>query len=258
MKKVLISLCSSLIFFLFQVQPGLCWGSAVHAYVADHVGKKAPLLNVNEVYGAMAPDVFNTMFDNPALQQTLIIGTHYESTRVWEAAKFPTGKALAFGFVSHNELFGADHTAHLALEPDYPEGYVIAKAKLLAPTVQYALGQNGITITDPNVLMTISHTLTEFGLDVLLKNADPQIGHMITTAALLRSPEMPLLLAQAYGSSLGGNPASSEIHSAHGTGVSQEHGSLWSGIDAGRRDLRATAGATIGSNVIPIPGTLSN
>ena len=204
MKKVLISLCSSLTFFLLQVQPGLCWGSAVHAYVADHLGKKIPLLNLNEVYGAMAPDVFNYMFDNPALQQTLVMGTHYESTKVWEAAKFPTGKALAFGFVSHNELFGADHTAHLSLEPDYPEGYVIAKARLLMPTVQYVLDQNGITITDQDILLTISHTMTEFGLDVLLKNADPQIGHKITTAALLRSPEMPLLMAQAYGSSLGG------------------------------------------------------
>jgi hypothetical protein len=203
MKRVLISLCSTLTLFFFQVQPGLCWGSAVHAYIADHLGKKAPLLNLNEVYGAVAPDVFNYMFDNPALQQTLVMGTHYQSTLVWDAARFPTGKALAFGFVSHNELFGADHTAHLYLS-GYPDGYVIVKAKLLVPAVQYVLGQNGIAITDPDVLLTVCHTFTEFGLDVLLKKVDPQIGRKITMAALLRSPEMPFLLAQAYGSSLGG------------------------------------------------------
>ena len=75
MKRALISLCSTLTLFFFQVQSGFCWGSAVHAYIADHLGKKAPLLNLNEVYGAMAPDVFNYMFDNPALQQTLVMGT---------------------------------------------------------------------------------------------------------------------------------------------------------------------------------------
>ncbi|HVN82757.1 MAG TPA: hypothetical protein VMW38_27490 [Terriglobia bacterium] len=206
MKKVLISLCSSLMFFLFQVQPGLCWGSAVHAYVADHLGKKIPLLNVNEVYGAMAPDVFNYMFDNPALQQTLVMGTHYESTKVWEAAKFPTGKALAFGFVCHNELFGADHTAHLALVPGYPNGYVIEKATILRDKPTPALGggsfgliltQNGIT--DPDVQLTICHTLTEFGLDVMMKRVDPRIGQKMASAALLRSSEMPLLLVKAYG-----------------------------------------------------------
>ena len=79
---------------------------------------------------------------------------------------------------------------------------MIEKAKLLVPTIQYVLGQNAITITDPDVLLTVCHTFTEFGLDVMLKKVDPQIGRKITTAALLRSPEMPLLMAQAYGSSL--------------------------------------------------------
>jgi hypothetical protein len=206
--------------FFFQVQPGLSWGSAIHAYIADHIGKKMPLGNLNEIYGAMAPDVFNYMFDNPALQQTLVYGTHYQSTLVWDAARFPTGKALAFGFVSHNELFGADHTAHLNL-PDYPNGYVIAKATILRDTPSTSLGgasfsyiltKNGIG--DLDIQLTICHTLTEFGLDVMMKKVDPKIGQKVAAAALLRSPEMPLLLIKAYGDAFPDKAAATQVISA--------------------------------------------
>jgi len=47
------------------------WGSAVHAYIDDHIGKKAPVRNLNEVYGAMAPDTFNFLFSNFAMLQYL-------------------------------------------------------------------------------------------------------------------------------------------------------------------------------------------
>ncbi len=186
--------------------PAFSWGSAVHAYIADHIGKKMPLGNLNEIYGAMAPDVFNYMFDNPALQQTLVYGTHYQATRVRDDARLPAGKALAFGFVSHNELFGADHTAHLELVPGYPHGYVIAKAEILrdkgiasqgGASFGNYLAQNGITDTD--VQLTICHTLTEFGLDVMMRKVDPKIGQKVASAALLRSPEIPFLLVKAYG-----------------------------------------------------------
>ena len=39
------------------------WGWAVHTYIDDHLGTNRGLRNMNEIYGGMAPDVFNYMFD---------------------------------------------------------------------------------------------------------------------------------------------------------------------------------------------------
>ena len=143
----------------------------------------------------MAPDVFNYMFDNPALQQTLVMGTHYQSTLVWDAARLPTGKALAFGFVSHNELFGADPSGPPGAGSGLPqricdcEGHDSARHAGRIPGGVFGaiLYLNEIT-KDPDVQLTICHTLTEFGLDVMMKQVDPRIGQKMASAALLPQP----------------------------------------------------------------------
>jgi hypothetical protein len=43
-----------------------------------------------------------------------------------------------------------------------------------------------------------SRDLAEFSVDILVKRLDPGIGQKVATAALLRSPEFPLLLILAY------------------------------------------------------------
>jgi len=53
------------------------WGSATHAYIDDHIGRKRPLRNYNEIYGGMAPDVFNFLFGNPAMPYLYAV-THYQ------------------------------------------------------------------------------------------------------------------------------------------------------------------------------------
>jgi hypothetical protein len=37
------------------------WGSATHAYIADRLGSTQGETNLNEIYGAMALDTFNSL-----------------------------------------------------------------------------------------------------------------------------------------------------------------------------------------------------
>ena len=104
------------------------WGSATHAYICDHLGARGPVRNLNEMYGGMAPDVFNYLFTDKTLMETLYGATHYSNfLDVWKNSRTPIGKALALGFISHNGLWGADSTAH-GVPYNNPDGYVIGKA----------------------------------------------------------------------------------------------------------------------------------
>jgi hypothetical protein len=180
---------------VFFTTDAFSWGSATHAYIDDHLGKKANLRNMNEIYGGMSPDIFNYMFESPYLQD-LYITTHYDFMDVWRAARCEVGKPLAYGFVSHNDLWGADSTAHHAgLTYGQGEGYVIAKAKDLMHQAPLPLE---LGIPD-DVAFEIYHNIVEAGVDILVKrNDDPLIGQKIMSSALLRSPEFPLLLVKAY------------------------------------------------------------
>ena len=177
------------------------WGSAIHVYIADHLGKDGPLRNVNEMYGGTAPDVFNYLFDQKAWMDFLYAETHHDFMKVWRAAHLPLGKAAAFGFLSHNDVWGADSTAHhQCTRCGFPDGYVIVKAEIMATSIP--LSGLGIVISDPEfaygVARELYHNIVESALDLLISHKDPTIGKKLTTAALLRSPEVPSLLVEAY------------------------------------------------------------
>ena len=177
------------------------WGSAVHVYVADHCGRAFPLLDRHEMYGATLPDLFNYVFD-PAVKPAADL-THYDVMQMWGAATCPVSKAVAFGYVSHNDGWAADFTAHHQNARPPGEGYVIEKAKLLAPALASQL-----TRLIPNaqqraaVALGVSHILVEAGVDILLKRTDPVIGLRVSLAALLRGPQAPRLLVEAYADDL--------------------------------------------------------
>ena len=101
------------------VSQAFSWGPATHAYIDDHLGRKGPVRNLNEIYGGMAPDVFNYLFSNIAWLNYLYEETHYNGNiLVWKKADTITEKAVAFGFVSHNGITGADGTAHGSYDYD--------------------------------------------------------------------------------------------------------------------------------------------
>ena len=193
-----------LVFFSSEAFP---WGWAVHAYVDDHLGKKRGLNNINEIYGGMVPDVFNYMFDNPDYLGYLSYQTHNEFMKVWREARCGSEKSLAYGFVTHNDAWGADSTAHHSGRTiGQEEGYVTAKAELLKLIVLDVLEQLFEQLPsdppDPDLLeaiaLEVSHELVENGIDILMKGIDPMIGQKIMFSALLRSPELPHLLVRTY------------------------------------------------------------
>jgi len=171
------------------------WGYANHAYVAGELNKRLGERNENEVYGAMAPDMFNFSFGVPVYADGgLYYQLHYLFAQVWDQKKTGMEKGLGYGFISHNDLWGADYTAHHSGRTyGTDDGYVIAKAgDLFAEAPELAM------LVGDEAALELYHTFVEFGLEILAKRVDPMIGDKITSAALGRSPDFAGLLVDAY------------------------------------------------------------
>ncbi len=198
MKKICSSLGAILLLLAFFSSTAFSWGSATHAYIDDQLMKMKGLKNPNEMYGAMSPDIFNYLFGVP-FQKDLYMQTHYQVLKVWDQAKTRTAKAFAYGIVSHNDLWGADSTAHHAgTTYGLTEGYVIAKAKELS-TMAPLPSELGIP---PDVALELYNNFVESGVDLLVKRLDPAIGEKMISSALRRSREFPYLLVRAYSADL--------------------------------------------------------
>jgi hypothetical protein len=192
--------------------PAAAWGPGVHAYVADHVGRMWPSLNRTEMYGATLPDACYFAYSlGPELQDACAAATHegYDGDEdlgrwidMWEAADSWTTRALGLGYVSHNETWGADRTAH---DPDW--GYVVVRARLMAE----ALGDPGYgplsSLAFP-YREAIAHTVIEVATDLQVKRIDPLIGSKLFFAALMRAPLVPGQYAHVYADDFGGYAAS--------------------------------------------------
>lgn len=185
------------------------WGSATHAYVAQQIGKQQGTSNLNELYGSVLPDAFNVMFGDP-YQDQLWTQTHYEFMKLVESAEFQLDEALAFGFASHNEAWGADQTAHISSITHPGQGYVIRKqnelAAILGPRIRLFLLLGGVsnasTVID-ELLPTVAHAAIETAVDLLVsQNEDPDIGRRLALAARTRGWSAPILLCKAYAADL--------------------------------------------------------
>lgn len=212
---------------LLLVNQVFAWGSATHAYIDDHLGRKGPVRNLNEIYGGMAPDVFSYLFSNLNWLNYLYYEAHYEDNQlVWKKADTKLEKAAAFGFVSHNGITGADATAHgnYDYEAKAPEGWVINKAVEMAKRggikkflKEFGLVENG---TINWLGYELCHNFIESAVDLLIARHDRSLGGKISAAALLRTPEFPDLLIDAYAEAfieafeLDGKTAATVIRSA--------------------------------------------
>ncbi len=191
----------------FSAQAAFSWGWAVHTYIDEQFSIKWQIRNGNQLYGGLTPDVFNYRLDAPLYSTYMAYETHNDFMKVWEAAQSKPGHALAFGFVSHNEVWGVDSTAHRAGiivgKPGsiigHPEegGYVVAKAYELKGILDQIPGFSNLQLPDA-VALQVAHELVEYGVDILMKRIDPMIGAKITAAALPPNPNFPLLLEKAY------------------------------------------------------------
>jgi hypothetical protein len=196
------------------VVPGLSfgWGAATHAYLAKELGHEPGVMNLQEMYGAVIPDVFNLMYGYEH-QGFLWDKTHYEFMKVVDEGNYDESRAFGYGFASHNEDWGADHTAHInSVGIKSGEGYVVTKKKILAPQLKLGmtlfLNSKGIAYT-PELLdelsLAIADSAVESAVDLLVsQNEDTQIGTRMLAAAKLRSPFVPMLLSKAYAKDFAG------------------------------------------------------
>jgi hypothetical protein len=183
------------------------WGYATHVYFADHLGKSWGYWNQQEMYGAMVPDMFNATFGSPYYEY-LRLQTHEQFDKIAGRAKTTGLKAFAYGFTSHNDVWGADYTAHHDGRTTPGIGYVLAQANALTLTYEAAIEQvlldNNIDPEEAKAIAaefapSIAHGMVEFAVDILVKrNDDSGIGKRILQAAQLRSPAVPALLVAAY------------------------------------------------------------
>jgi len=218
MKKAFYFLFLVLFALTFIPSAAYPWGSATHAYIVDHVSKKLGLSRINEIYGATSPDMFNYLFD-AVFQQYLHDQTHgghgdESFLKVWWAAnKQGYQKSLAFGFVSHNDIWATDFTAHheAQMHPDpgilpdgYDPGWMIIKAFDLNAVwglAEYLWSIKKEGVTDAVVFyyaIEICHNVIETAGDVVMMSVDPQLGMKLSSSALLRDPSFPDLLVEAY------------------------------------------------------------
>jgi len=200
MKKELMGLGLIFLMLLFLATEAFAWSAATHAYVEDHLGKKRGLDNSNEIYGGIIPDVFDYLFDYPYYLGYLYGETHNEFLKVWNVSRWELERSLAYGFVGHNDVWGADFTAHhLCQTCGTGEGYAISKARELL-TIAPLPPELGIP---DEVAIEILHEIVENSVDILVaEKIDPLIGKKIVTSAILRSPQFPLLLVKAYAKDL--------------------------------------------------------
>lgn len=202
--RMFVTFSSVCLMLALSMVPALAWDLATHTYIEEHLYKKTgqadSAVMYNRIYGAGAIDIFNNNFTSPYLDFSNYLHdtTREDFLKVWEIAASRNEKAFAYGFVSHNNTWGMDSTAHVSGRTfGKGEGYVIAKARILAamlgPAVEAQLGP-----LDEEVLVNLCHYLVESGVDFLVRDKDPEIGSKLIAAAFNRSDDVPTLLAEAY------------------------------------------------------------
>jgi hypothetical protein len=130
--------------------------------------------------------------------------------QVWFLAGRGLKKSGAYGYISHNDVWAADSTAHWnGRTYGQDVGWVIQKARDMIPYMYQAWGALGLVWDDPShplyadhykICEDICHNIIELAGDIVLKRHAPLIGAKVTAAAALRAPEFQDLLVQAMGS----------------------------------------------------------
>ncbi len=235
MKRMIISGLAVWLSLLLVSTAAYSWNFATHAYIAGKIGKVLPLVNSNEMYGATAPDMFN--FEFSLMDDVLLRGyTHgippdaaYYSPptapsndfmQIWNMAGWGLKRSTAYGYVSHNDAWGADFVAHWRAFPTpdptppdpipfpfympsgftlQPPGYII----YLAATLDTGLAYQGVWTamgldTDYATRLVFCHNIIEYAGDLVLKRNKPLIGRDLVLASNLRTREFRSLLKAVF------------------------------------------------------------
>jgi hypothetical protein len=215
---------------LLVAPASFAWGPGTHTYIAGQINPSAA--NADRRYGAIAPDL-NQMVSYDQ-NSPYFKATHHHSMYVWDAAGAdkPVQKDLAWGFVTHNEAWGADYTAHISsLTLDHSQGYVIQKSQQLCAVLTQQLTQAGMTQYLGLVTLDNCHFVLEYGIEIMMQNEHPELAAQLGEAASAHSAESQALFANAFTAKYG---------PAFGTVIAYGDGQ-W-------RSLMATYAAVLGSS----------
>ena len=204
MKKLTVCALVFTVFFVFSASTAFPWGSLTHVFIGQHLKKQSGPFNLDEIYGTTAPDIFNYIFSPPYIyyRDYLHYKTHFDFMRVWDAVKYGYEKPVAYGFVAHNNDWGADWTAHvnsLTLLPD--EGYIITKTKALHDILM-AVPEYAALDWPYEVSIEVIHHIVEAAGDVIVNKASPGIAKKLIKSTLRPSPVFQNLLVKAYAQGL--------------------------------------------------------
>jgi hypothetical protein len=207
MKKMIAAVIVVALGTAVFVVPALSWEKGTHLYFADKLKRQGGMnpMNQDEMYGAMTPDIFNYVFDLPAdVYAYLYDQTHHYYYNMWKAVKRGYEKPLAFGFVSHNDTWGADSTAHhrpLTVPADPGDGYIIMKAKILASMIDWEALEDkiGMPVSIPvEVRLELCHNIVEAAGDIVLKRYYPKLGKNLVAAGSRSDKRFKNLFLKAY------------------------------------------------------------
>ena len=197
-----LTICATIVTMLTLSwgSPAFPWASLTHVFVGQELAKQSGPLNLDEIYGITAPDVFNYMFTPPfsEYREYLYEQTHFEFMKVWDGVRHGYEKPIAYGFVAHNNEWGADRTAHLSsltLLPD--EGYVITKAKALHEILMQVPEYAALELPE-DVSIEVSHNIVEAAGDVIINRVIPGLGEKLVKSTLRPNEIFQKLLAEAY------------------------------------------------------------
>ncbi|MEW6381139.1 MAG: hypothetical protein AB1611_16240 [bacterium] len=203
MKKCIFMTLATLLVLSFTCDHGFAWGPATHTYIMRKLDRGFGIANSQKLYGAIAPDIFSYIYRVPN-RRYLEEQMHYEFMGVWDEAEGKNEKAFALGFISHNDVWGADYVARHV--PDYES----MKAQQLIDRIlkenpsHYSADVKGVL----NALLALGYghaeelcrIAVEYSVDLLIKRYnDPEIGARIALSSTLRDSSIPSLLAGVYG-----------------------------------------------------------
>ncbi len=183
------------------------WSSATHAYIAEQLCDdiSEPLL----IYGSVVPDFFNQERNSIYYDQIAKV-THYKLENIKKESKKRKIDIFGLGFISHNEKWGADLTAHKKARTIYKKGYVAEKSNIIGSKIKAELEKHFTSqgVSFPIILANavsseIAHPLIEIAIDLQIKtNEDKFIGSDLISSALNRKDDVLNVLIPAYSGDL--------------------------------------------------------
>lgn len=187
--------CALVLLLLMSSIPALAWGPGGHAAIAIGVADQMSVtpsrdyLLLQMVYGASAPDL--AWMANEPLASALGAATHLDPgyQEPWDRAAWwsQVQRSFAWGWLTHNEAWGADYYAHI-VNPltDASPGYVEDQAAALSALT--------------GVPADTCHYYVEVAVDLLLDQQRPALGlgELLAKAAASRDPQVASLLVRCY------------------------------------------------------------